>query len=613
MAGSNSITKTLVWILMGLLILGLGGFGVTNLSGTARNVGTVGDTDIELQEYARTLQREIRALQAERGEPVSFAQARAEGIDQAVLGRLVAQAALNDETRRMGISIGDENLRDQILGIQSFQGVDGEFDREFYAFALEQQGLSEAEFEQDIRAETARTLLQAAVVTGAAAPSGYVDAMVAFLAERRSVTWATLSRDDLATGLPVPTEEQLRAYHQSNEARFTTPETKVITYAWLTPDMVLDTVELDEQALREAYEARSEEFNTPEKRLVERLAFADEAAARDALTRIEDGESFDTLVEDRGLRLADVDLGDVSRDDLGAAAETVFDAAAGEVVGPAPSTVGPALYRVNAVLAARQTSFEEAKPLLREDLAADRARRVVDNRIEEIDNLLAGGATIEDLAAETAMQLGQIDWHPDETTGIAAYDSFRRAAAEVTAEDYPEVEQLEDAGIFALRLDDVIPPEVMPLEEVRDAVERGWRRQATVEALRDQAQDYLPQLETGTPFDALGLATESVTDLTRRGFQANTPAGFIDAVFSMQQGDARLLDGAGQVLVLRLDDIAPPDTGNPDVAALRDTIRERASGALAGDLFQALVNDIRQRVGVTIDQQALNAVHSNFQ
>ena len=33
-------TKTLVWILMAMLILGLGGFGVTNMGGGLRSIGT---------------------------------------------------------------------------------------------------------------------------------------------------------------------------------------------------------------------------------------------------------------------------------------------------------------------------------------------------------------------------------------------------------------------------------------------------------------------------------------------------------------------------------------------------------------------------------------------
>nr|WP_294615242.1 SurA N-terminal domain-containing protein [uncultured Roseovarius sp.] len=266
MAGKG-ITKTLVWILMGLLVIGLGGFGATNLSGTVRSIGAVGETDIDITTYARALQNEISALEAERGEPISFARAQALGIDQAVLAQLVASAALEDETARIGISIGDENLRDQIVQIPAFTGIDGSFDREAYAFALQQAGMNEARFESNIRAETARTLLQAAVVSGVQVPTSYMDAMLTYLSERRSIAFATLDRSDLETGLPVPSEDDLTTYHQTHLPDFTTPETKKITYAWITPAMILDTVEVDETALREAYAAREAEFNLPERQI----------------------------------------------------------------------------------------------------------------------------------------------------------------------------------------------------------------------------------------------------------------------------------------------------------------------------------------------------------
>ncbi|MDT8326592.1 MAG: SurA N-terminal domain-containing protein, partial [Roseovarius sp.] len=288
MAG-NGITKTLVWILMGLLIIGLGGFGATNLSGNVRSIGAVGDTDIDVTTYARALQNEIRALEAERGEPVSFASAQALGIDQAVLAQLVASTALENETARVGISIGDVNLRNQIVDIPAFQGIDGSFDREAYAFALQQAGINEGRFERNIRAETARTLLQAAVVSGVQVPSSYMDAVLSYLSERRSIAFATLDRTDLETGLPVPSEEDLKTYHQGHLPDFTTPETKKITYAWITPTMILDTVEVDEVALREAYADREAEYNMPERRLVERLVFSDVQAAQTAMDRMNDG------------------------------------------------------------------------------------------------------------------------------------------------------------------------------------------------------------------------------------------------------------------------------------------------------------------------------------
>ena len=44
---------------MGMLMLGLAGFGAVNLSGTVRTVAQVGDEDVSVDAYVRELQREF--------------------------------------------------------------------------------------------------------------------------------------------------------------------------------------------------------------------------------------------------------------------------------------------------------------------------------------------------------------------------------------------------------------------------------------------------------------------------------------------------------------------------------------------------------------------------
>lgn len=613
MAGKG-ISKGAMWVLLSLLIVGLAGFGATNLSGTVRSIGHVGTVDIDVTTYARALQNEIRALEAERGTTISLAEARAAGVDTDVLSRLVARAALEHEAARLGLSIGDTNLRDQIIDIPAFQGLDGSFDREAYAYALQQAGLNESQFEENIRSETASTLVQAAALAGLQTPAAYMDAMMTYLAERRSLAFAVLDRSALKSGLPVPSEEDLKTYHQANLPSFTTPETKKLAYAWVTPSMIIDTVEVDEAALRDAYAEREAEFNLPERRLVERLIFSDTEAAARARARIDEGIALEMLVSERGLEMADVDLGDVAREDLGNAAEAVFSATTGEVVGPIDTNLGPALFRVNAVLPAHITSFEEAEPQLRDQLAADRARRVIDAQIDTVDDLLVGGATLEEVARETNMELGSIDWHPGLTEGMAGYDSFRAAAEAVAEGDYPEVIQLEDGGIMALRLDGIDEPRIQPLEDVRDAVLRGWRAKATVAALKAQVEPQLAELRAGKSFDELGLTVTEVKDMTRRDYRPEAPAAFIDTVFGMAEGQVEVIEGEGRLFVLRLDSIAPPasDTADEDLARLRTALQDQAAADIGQDLFQILADDIRTRAGVELNQAALNAVHANF-
>lgn len=611
---AKSITKPLVWILMGLLILGLGGFGVTSLSGTLRTVGTVGEAEISVQDYFQGLQNEIRAAEADSGESISFAQAQQRNIPERVMGQLTVQGALDHETIVNNISVGDANLADQITSMQQFTGPGGEFDREAYRFALDRLGMNESEFEDDIRREIARSFVQAAVLSGVTMPEIYTDTMLQYLGEQRGIEWAILGREDLEVGLPEPDDADLAAFHSENEAMFTRPEVKRITYAWLTPEMILDTVEVDEQALRDAYEARRDEFVQPERRLVERLVFSDTEAAEAAMARLDEGEvSFEDLVAERGLELADTDMGTVEAADLGEAAETVFEAAPSEVVGPLPSSIGPALFRVNAVLQAQETTFEEAEPELRDIIAADRARRVVEGRVDAVDDLLAGGATIEDLGAETAMRVASIDWHPGMSEDIAAYEGFRAAAANLSEDDYPEVIELEDGGIFAMRLDEVVPPTLQPLDEVRDAVNAAWSQTKINELLREQVAGKVGRLAAGESFEDVELTVDGSEEVTRRGFIEEAPQEFIETVFGMEVGDVEVINGNGRIFVLKLNTVQDPDPEDGDLQQIDQFLRNETAGGLSQDLFQVLANDIRTRAGVNFDQGALNAVHNNFQ
>ena len=614
MAKSNKISRTFVWILMGLLFIGLAGFGATNLSGTVRVVGNVGDEPISVDDYARELQQEIRAFEAQSGQPLTFQQAEALGIPQQVISRLITTAALNGEAANLGISVGDTTVAEQLREISAFQGIDGDFDREAYRFALQNAGLSEAEFEEDLRQESARTLLQAAIVSGNRMPDVYGETLLSYIGETRGFTWAELGADMLEEQIPAATDAQLAEFHEANIAGYTLPEQRDITYAWVTPEMLIDTVEVDEAAMREAYEEQTDRFNQPERRLVERLVMPDQAAAEAAKADIETGtRSFEDVVADRGLELADIDMGDVSRADLGGAADAVFAAEVNQVVGPFPTDLGPALFRVNGVLPALETPFEEAEPVLREQLAQDRARRVIDAMLGDVDDLLAGGATLEELAAETEMQLGQINWSRDTDDGIAGYDAFRDAAAAVSEEDYPEVQELGDGGIFAIRLNGVNAPRPQTLEEVRVQVEADWLQAETESRLVAKAEEIAAELGEGKTFEGLGLRPNVQRGQTRNGFLPGLPADALERIFAMDAPGVITLPHEGAAVLIRLEQIQEPDVDSEESQAVLTAVEQQVSNGLSTDLFQALARDIQSRVGIGIDQQALNAVHANFQ
>lgn len=611
-AGINKLSKTFVWILMGMLMLGLAGFGAVNLSGTVRTVSQVGDEDVSVDAYVRELQREIRAVEAQTGQPMQMSQARELGLDQRALARLVSLAALNNEVAQLGVSIGDANLQKEIVGIQAFQGPDGSFDREAYRFQLEQIGMTETEFEEDLRKETARTIVQGAVMDGVEMPAIMTKALADYVLARRSFTVATLSPDALTTPIPEPTDAEIQAYYDANTDRFTLPRTKKITYAVLSPEMLQDTVEIDEDALKRLFEQRKDQYQQPERRLVERLVYPSEEEATAAMAQLEvGGADFEQLVRERELELSSVDLGDVTREDLGEAADAVFAAEIDQVVGPLPSVFGPALFRVNGSLAEQNVSFEDAEPELRAELAGERARRLIESQAEDINDMLAGGATLEELANETEMELGKIDWTRQSDDGIAAYDGFRQAAQAVREDDFPEIGFLEDGSIFALRLDEVLPPRPEPLESARDRVAAAWVQEQTAKALEEQANGIVTQLAVDGDFTATGLPFRVENALTRTAFLDNVPADFMTQIFEMEPNELRVIAGPDAAFIVRLDEVLPP-AETDEQRLMQEAAAAQLNQALAQNIFDIYVRDAQTRAQPTLDQRALNAVQANF-
>ncbi|MBS0563101.1 MAG: SurA N-terminal domain-containing protein [Proteobacteria bacterium] len=604
---------SVIWGVLALMMIGLGGYGVTNFSQGVTDLGTVGDRKISVNDYHRALQSEMASLSNQVGQQLTFEQAQQMGLDRQVQATLVAAAALEGEAARLGISIGDVQIKDRIMAAPGFQGPDGKFNRDAYAEFLRQQGLNEAQFERKLRDEGARTILQGAVVTGVEAPEDIAARIAAWRAETRSFTFAELIPSDLPAPVPAPTADEIKAWYDAHNASYMRPETRKITYVWLSPDDMKDQVQVDEKTLKDAYAARKSDFVVPEKRMVSRLVYptADEAAK--AKARLDAKEaSFEDLVRERGLAPADVDLGEVTKEDLGPAGDAVFALKEPAVIGPLDSDLGPALFSMNGILDAQITTFDEARDELRNEVAIDRARRLVSDKAGQIEDALASGASLADVAKDEGMTLGHIDFNSESEGGISGYEAFRKAALAATPDAFPTLTALDDGGVFALQLDKIDPAALKPLDEVKDKVIADWTADETHKHLLTLAQEQIAELDNGATLDKLGLVTTHLEDFARDGFVQDADPAVGKEVFAMTAGDHKVVDAGGKVYLLSLDSVTPADMASEQVRALRDKIRASLSQSTGRDLFDAFTRAVESTQKVTLDQAAINAVDAQM-
>ena len=602
-----------VWILMSMLILGLGGFGVTNFSGGVSKIGSVGSTEISTDDYARALQSQIATFSQQIGQQISMQQALSFGIDRQALQSVINRAALDNAAERAGLSVGDDIVAAEIMKMDSFKGTSGAFDREAYRFTLSRNRMTEAEFETNLRRDISRELLQGAVGGGFAAPKPMTDTLYAWVAERRGFSMLRLTEADLTTPVAEPTDTDLKAHYDAHVDRFTRPEAKRITFASLLPEAIAKDQPVDEAALKKLYEDRIAEFVVPERRIVERLVFPDQASAEAAKAKLDAGTTFEALVAERGLTLDAIDQGDVSKADLGAAGEAVFATAEGGVAGPVESDLGPALYRVNGVLAAEETSFEAARETLAPEMQTDAARRAIGDRVEEIDDLLAGGATLEDLSKDAGLALATLDYVPGQQgdSTIEGYPAFRSAAEAVQDGDFPEAIVLEDGGVVALRLDEIVPAAPIPFDEAKEAVAEDWRKEAAAKALSARAAEIKTALEGGAGIGSFGIV-DVTPETARSGFVADAPDSLLNDVFRMAEGTVQVIEAEGFTAVVQLDNILPAATDGEDAEALKASLEAQAGQAISQDAFAAYTAALTAEAGITLDQAAINAVHASL-
>lgn len=609
------------WAIIALLIIGLTGFGlggaVTGLA--TQNVATVGDEPVSRAAFARAVDSQIARFAQQTGQNLTPEQLQAFGLDRQILAQLVSTAAITGETRRLGISAGDTNVRDELVQLQQFQDISGKFDAATYRRALDRYGMSVSDFESTLRDEIARNLLASAISGGVDMPPSMARTILDFYFEKRSFSWIRLTGDNLAEPVAEPSEDDILAYYEAHPEDFQSLETRRVTYIGLTPEKLAESIEVSDEEIGQAYEARADQYQRPARRIVDRIVFRSTEQAQEAKSRLDAGEaSFEDIASERGLTETDYQMGGIEASALdGAVRDAVFGTDTLGVLGPLDTALGPALFRINAIIQAQTTPLETVADTLRQSVAREKAAAEIGNVIEPVQDLLAGGATLEEIADETPLDLGEaaITEVNDGTDPITSDPEFRSRAQAAAEGDYPELFDLQGGGIAALRLDGIDPPALMPLDEVRDDVIALIRAERLQEALTALGDEIMAELSDGRSFFTVvqdrRLALNTHDPVVRgEALAQDLPASLSVELFKAAKGEVVRADAPGAVVLAQVNAIIPFDPEAEEAAGLMDQAQAELANGAAADLFAAFSQTLQDREGVSINQQLINQLLS---
>lgn len=611
------ISNFFFYLAMGIAVLSMVGFGLGGAvsSSLSSTVASVGDQEISSAEYDRGIRTELSNLSAQYGQNFSMEQAQLFGLDQNVLQRLISQAAMRGEIERLGISVSDDTVRDSILAQPFFVTASGEFDPNEYKLQLERAGYTVTEYESLTRLESSQNIVLSAIDAGIVMPTESTNALFEYIGESRTFSYTRLGETSIDAFIPAPTDEDLQTYYDANPEAFTNPLTRNITYVSLTPEMVAATLEVDADRIAQEYELRSDQYVLPARRYVERVVFGNLEDAQKAKADIDaKSMTFDDLIESRSLTLEDVDLGEVLFEDLEkSTAEALFATEETGVYGPLDSDLGPALFRVNAAITAQTTPLEAVTEELREALAYEDASYIILEELEKVADLVASGATLEEVADETKLELAQIDMFDGQTTGIAAYPAFRQEASTTDVGEERDVVETDDGGIFVLRVEGITEAFVKPFDEVKETAADLWRAEKLQAAIIARAETISNDIndDTGVSLEDYegNLSIEVVTDAARTTNIPTLPAGTLGAVFGLEPGQSAVVEDVNGAMVVELNSVKPFDPEDPEVKEVLAEVGVERSEQLADDVLAYFSSSLVASGQPTVNQGLIENIN----
>ncbi|MEE4207073.1 MAG: peptidyl-prolyl cis-trans isomerase [Erythrobacter sp.] len=620
-------------IFIGFLVLVALAFAAADITGSTfggvaggDRVAVVGDERIPASELESTAQSALE--QVRREDPtISMPEFIEQGLLEEVLRQLLDRYAVGNFAEDIGLRAGRNLINSEILQIQAFRNLAGEFDEQVYQQALRAQGISDEMLRGDLRDGLLEQVLFRPALAAPQLSERAARQYASLVLERRSGAIALIP-SALYAPEGEPEAGELEAFYEENRAQFRRPERRVIRFATFGADSVLADVEPSEADILARYEANKDTYAARERRAISSFVVPTEEAAKSLAQRIRGGLSLEAAARQAGFQVSESDLRDretMANATSFALAQAVFAAEEGAIAEPARGTLGWYVARVDEVEQVPARSLAEVTgEIAQAILQEQRAAALVDlsSRIE--DELYDGTALTEvaeafDLEVRTSRPLlanGTVFGEPGADVPREVRQVLEPAFE--MAESEPQLAQLDMGQRFIIfDVSEVIPSAAPPLAEIREEVIAAWRRAEGSEKAREAARRVLEKTRKGTDFaDALRAEEEprfqiQPINLSRRELLAQRGRDIappLVLLFSMAEGSTKLLEAPqniGWYLVdleeVETDDIAADD---PVIAQTR----QQFAPTLADEYRRQLTRAIREEVGVERNDDAIEAV-----
>jgi peptidyl-prolyl cis-trans isomerase D len=600
-----------------LLIISFGAWGVQgylNQTGRGDIVATVGSEKITASELADAFASQVRQFQAQ-GSDLTAEQARNLGVMDMTLDRLIQGRTYDAAQSWLGMGVSDKRIAQAIMDEELFRDDSGTFSRSRFEFLLRNSRISEARYVADLRRDMTRREIINSLAFTEGAPSVLEKKLHLYRNERRVATMIVIPID-AALDVGNPDDETIARIHQEQADRYTAPERRSGTFILLTAERAMKDVVVTEDELRSYYEDNLPSYTIAETRTVQQIPFSEEETARKAAGMIGEGRAFEAVAKElanvggEALTYGTFAAGNFPVPDLEA---TIQELPEGGISEPVSTDFGWHIFRVSSIQPEQVSPFEDVREQIESTLKTDRAGDLLYGLSTSLEDLLAGGATLEEAAAEMGLEArksGLVDieglGQDGKTVASLPGGEFINTLFVTEINEQSALGQMSNGSYYILRGDEIVPSALRPLDEVKKDIIANWQAEKRRETAQNRALAIVERIENGEPLAGIaakeGLKPSESKPFTRRGegVESNLLTQvLVGDMFRVKPGQASMAQTGDGFVVAELKSIqaaGPSDTG--DIASL-------IGSQITGDILRQFDAALRQRFEVDVDQAAV--------
>lgn len=479
----------------------------------------IGEQVIGRETLRMEIQKRMAQIQSQAGKAIDPEQLKALNLPRMVLENMVQSSLLSQEVEKLKLHVSDEQVIATLQKIPAFHDEQGNFSKKIFQIVLQNNGMTEKMFVEDIRQDLLREQLLDAIKSGVSVPQVMAESLFNAEYQSRQAGMVTIKPENMP--MPAtPADEILEKYYTEHKDLFISPEIRSFSALFINSKDIAKQITPSSADVEAEYNAKKEHYgNKP---------------------------------------------------------------------------------------------FSEVKDQVTHDLQTQMAADKIYELTQTLDDALAGGATLEEIAKTHSLAMVKVEGvdgqgtllSGDASSAFGVHEKMKEAllSTAFATEDGQDSNFIEgpEGMYYIVRVDEVKPSQAQDFKDAKLRVEKAWSLDQQIQEAVTRAQKLASDINNGAAKPAM---LELLPSLVLGEGNDFIPQEVQETIFTLAVGKAGLVPVKDGVAVVVLNKVIEPTDKirSEKFEAYKKELKNR----LGNDVVNSFVDSLRVQFPVRINQNAL--------